>query len=136
MMPSEKVLTREALPNGLTLEFWDLSRPTAGDRWQVAVEIRLAVPVTSDNLPPELKDKAGEISAALGPSVLFNKQEVRHFVAEGEVAGLINKIVEDLLNSTKAYLGHPQFAPRFLVKKFLKFQETRKCYPDDQTGAG
>lgn len=135
MMTSEKVLTREVLPNGLTVEFWDLSKHAAGDRWQVVVEIRLAVPVLFDNLPPELKEKAGEVRAALGESVLFTKQEVRNFVAEGEVPGLLDQIVQELLNSTKAYLGHHEFASRFLRKKFLEFQERQKWYPDDQTGA-
>jgi hypothetical protein len=135
MMTSEKVLTRQALPNGLTLEFWDLSKPTAGDRWQVVVEVRLAIPVTPDNLPPELKEKLSEAAAALGSPVLFTKQEVRNFVAAGEVAELVKKIVAEMLASLQDYLGHPQFAPRFLRKKFLEFQETRKWYPDDQTGA-
>ena len=135
MMTSEKVLTREALPNGLTLEFWNLSKHAAGDRWQVVVEIRLAAPVTPDTLPPELKEKAGEIRAALGESVMFTKQEVRNFVAESELPGLIDQIVHELLNSTKAYLGHPQFASRFLRKKFLEYEDRQKWYPDDQAGA-
>ncbi len=133
MLTLEKVLTREALTNGLTLEFWDLSKPTAGDRWQVVVEIRMLVPVTPDHLPPELQEKSGEVAAALGAAVLFAKQEVRNFVAEGKVPGLVDLIVQELLTSTKAYLGHPQFAPRFLRKKFLEFQGRRKWYPDEQT---
>lgn len=134
MMPSEKMLTRRELPNGLILESWDLSKPVAGDRWQVVVEIRLAIPASPDNLPPELRELAGEVQAALGPVVLFTKQEVRNFVAEGEVPELLNEIVQELLDSTQAYLGHPQFAPRFLRKKFLEFQERRKWYPDDDAG--
>ncbi len=31
MMTSEKMLTRQALPNGLTLEFWDLSKNYGSD---------------------------------------------------------------------------------------------------------
>lgn len=134
MLWSEKVLSRRDLPNGLTLEIWDVSRQAAGDRWQVVVEIRVAVPVTADNLPPELKEQVAEVQAGLGLSARFTKQEVRNFVAEGEVAGLLDKIQAELLDSTQAYLGHPQFAPRFLRKRYLEIQEHRKRYPDDQTG--
>ncbi|MEJ2071368.1 MAG: hypothetical protein P8X58_13355 [Syntrophobacterales bacterium] len=35
------------LNNGLTLEFWDYSRPIAGDRWFVLLEVRIAIPTRS-----------------------------------------------------------------------------------------
>jgi hypothetical protein len=96
-MQPEKVLSRYSLPNGLTLEFRDLSRPTAGDRWQVVVEAGIAVPVIPANLPPELPDRLEEVSRALGSEVVFAKQEIRNFVAAGELSGLIKQIVADLL---------------------------------------
>ncbi len=52
-MNSEKLQSRHALANGLFLEFWALSRPVAGDRCQVVVEVRVAVPVTAGLLPPD-----------------------------------------------------------------------------------
>jgi len=117
-MNPEKLLSRHPLKNGLALEFWDLSRPMLGDRWQVVVEARVAIPVSGDTLPAELRPQLSQVISALGQEVVFVKQEVRNFVDTGEMAGLLKLIEEHLLASLKAYLGHPEFAARFIRKKF------------------
>ena len=122
-MGPEKCLSRHLLPNGLILEFWDLSRPTAGDRWQVVVEARMAVPVIPGNLPPELQDKAEEVNNFLGSEITFAKQEIRHFVAAGEVPDLLQRIESELFTSIQVYLGHAEFAARFIRKKYREFCE-------------
>jgi hypothetical protein len=48
---TETALLRQPLPNGLILEFFDRSRPMAGDRWQVILEVRLPVPVLRPPCP-------------------------------------------------------------------------------------
>jgi len=50
---TESLLLSRLLPNGLTLEFFDLSRPMAGDRWQVILEVRLPIAVSAATLPPD-----------------------------------------------------------------------------------
>jgi|UniRef100_A0A7C3UYH5 hypothetical protein len=122
-MRSEKCLGRHSLPNGLTVEFWDLSRHTAGDRWQVVVEARVPIPLTPENIPPELQDRRSEVASALGSPVMFIKQEVRNFIAEGEVPALVQKIATELFASIRGYLGHPEFAVRFIRKQFKEYQE-------------
>jgi len=123
-MAAKKHLSRHLLPNGLTVEFYDLSRPTAGDRWQVMVEARVAVPVSPEHLPPELRDRAEEVRAALGPEVSFIKQEIRNFIAVGEVPDLVQNIASQL------FLGHPEFAPRFLRKKYQEYCERQTWWRD------
>ena len=122
-MAPEKCLSRHPLPNGLTLEFWDLSRPTAGDRWQAVVEARLAIPLAPENLPLELQDRQSEVASSLGSPVVFAKQEIRNFVAADQLPDLVRKIASELLDSIQGYLGHPEFAPRFVRKKYQEFQE-------------
>ncbi len=122
-MRPEKFISRHDLPNGLTVEFWDLSKHTAGDRWQVVVEARIAIPLVPENLPAELRDRQSEVASALGSPVMFTKQEVRNFIAVGEVPALVQKIASDLFASIRGYLGHPDFAPRFIRKQFKDFQE-------------
>jgi hypothetical protein len=119
-----KLLSQHSLKNGLVLEFWDLSRPVAGDRFQVVVEARVAV--AAENLPPGLQPQAAQILSDLGEEAVFTKQEVRNFVAAGEVAALLAEIQDQLLSSLSAYLGHPEFAPRFIRKKYADFQEKKK----------
>ena len=122
-MDLEKLLSRHALNNGLVLEFWDLSRPVAGDRWQVVVEARVPLAVTADTLPPDLGPHLNQVIAALGKNLVFTKQEVRNFIAVGEVANLLTQIEAQLLASLRGYLGHPEFAARLIRKRFAECQE-------------
>ena len=125
-MEPAKLLSRENLKNGLVLEFWDLSRPLTGDRWQVMVEIRVPVAITPETLPPELGPQGDAVSAALGTEVVFIKLEERIFVAAGEVPALVAQLQEQLRSSLAAYLAHPEFAPRFIRKKYADHLELKK----------
>ncbi|MBI4643304.1 MAG: hypothetical protein HY790_10765 [Deltaproteobacteria bacterium] len=121
-----KLLSQHTLKNGLVLEFWDLSRAVAGDRWQVVVEARVAVAVTPENLPPDLRPQSAQIITALGEESVFIKQEARNFVAASEMAAQLAQITEQLLSSLRGYLGHPEFAARFIRKKYADYQESQR----------
>jgi hypothetical protein len=120
-----KLLSRHDLKNGLHLEFYDRSRPVAGDRWQVVVEARVVVAVTAGNLPPDLRPQTAQVIAALGPEAVFAKEEVRNFVAAEEMEAILAEIEKQLFSSLSAYLGHPEFAPRFIRKKYADHQKTK-----------
>jgi hypothetical protein len=100
---------RQTLPNGLILEFYDRSRPMAGDRWQVILEVRLPIPVTAATLPPDLRDRAEEVITALGQEIFFTKQEMRHFIDAREVPAMLQEIQTRLWEGLKDYMGHPEF---------------------------
>ena len=128
-MNPEKLPSRHALDNGLFLEFWDLSRPVAGDRCQVVVEVRVAIPITADLLPPDLRPQLDRIISALGENPVFAQQEVRNFVAAGEVSSLLKQIEERLLASLGDYLGRPDFPGRFIRKRYADYQEKQRWQP-------
>ncbi len=117
-MNPEKLLSRHLLANGLTLELWDHSRPTAGDRWYVGLEARVRVPVAAENLPPELSSCAGEVTAALGPEIIFSQQDERHFIAASEVAGILQEMADRALELAGSYFGRPDFPPRLLRRSY------------------
>jgi hypothetical protein len=121
----EKLLLRHSLANGLTLEFYDRSKPMAGDRWQVVLEVRPPIPVNADTLPPELADRVPEVIGALGPEIFFTQQEVHYFIDVRVVPGLLHEIQTRLLQGLEGYLGHPEFAGRYLRKKFTEHQKGR-----------
>ena len=125
-MNPAKLLSRHTLKNGLVLEFLDLSRPLVGDRWQVVVEARVAVAVSGDHLPADLIPQLAQIIPVLGEEVVFTKQEVRQFVSATEMAALLAEVQEQLLASLRNYLGHPEFAPRLIRKKYADLQEIKK----------
>ena len=54
-MTPPRLLVRHPLDNGLTLEFWDHSRPLVGDRRFVCLVARMVITVRAETLPPELK---------------------------------------------------------------------------------
>lgn len=123
-----KLLSRQSLNNGLRLELWDKSRHVAGDRWQVALQARIAIPVTAVTLPPELKPRLDEVTAALGPEVIFTQQKVRNFVDAREMAGLLKEMESRFLATVANYLGHPDFPGRFLRRKFEEHQQQQTWY--------
>jgi hypothetical protein len=117
---TDTLLLRHPLANGLSLEFHDLSRPMAGDRWQVILEVCLAIPVDATTLPSDLADRAPEICEALGPEILFTQREVHYFIDVHEVPDLLHEIQTRLLKGLEGYLGHPDFAGRYVRKKFIE----------------
>jgi len=127
-MTPEKLLSRHPLDNGLILEFWDLSRPMAGDRWLVVLEARLAIPVGAATLPPDLMGQEAEISRALGPEIVFSQRDQRIFIAAGEYPATLKEIAARLLALAPSYLGHPEFAGRFIRKRFREFQEKQRWH--------
>lgn len=127
-MVMEKLLLRQTLPNGLILAIYDRSRPMAGDRWQVTLELRLSIPVSRDTLPPDLVERAQEVREALGPEIFFVQQEVRHFIDNREMPALLAEMQARLLEGLEGYLGHPDFAGRYLRKKFMEHQERERLY--------
>ena len=87
-MNSPRLLDRHTLDNGLTLEFWDLSRPLVGDRRFVCLEARIAVPVRAETLPPEFKAQAAQIVEDLGEEIIFSQRQERNFIAASAWPGL------------------------------------------------
>jgi len=129
-MVMKNLLLRQNLPNGLVLEVYDLSRPMAGDRWQVVLEVRVPIPVTEAVLPADLKAKAPEVIEALGPEISFTQQEIHYFIDAREVPALLEEMQERLVQGLIEYLGHPDFAGRYLRKKFAEHQERLRWYPE------
>lgn len=130
-MTAEKIISRHPLDNGLILEFWDLSRHTAGDRWQVTLEARIAVPVRPEYLPPELQEKWQEVAEALGPEVCFRHQETRNFVDERLMPELLKEMETRLLQGMKRYASHPQFGARFLRRRYNEYLERSRWWREE-----
>jgi hypothetical protein len=119
-MKAEKLFSRHPLANGLTLEFWDLSRSILGDRWLVVLEARIAIPVSAATLPPDLLAEEAEIHRVLGPEVLFSKRDERTFIAAGELQETLKDMESRLLTLAPNYLGHLEFASRLIRKKYAE----------------
>jgi hypothetical protein len=120
-----QLIARHPLDNGLTLEFWDHSRPVAGDRWLVVLETRIAVPVRADTLPPELQGQAAAVAEALGEEIVFSHRDERNFIAPTEVSAILNDMQDRGLAMAPRYFGHADFAAGFIRKTYADHQERR-----------
>jgi hypothetical protein len=121
-MNSERLMSRHPLNNGLTLEFWDYSRPIAGDHRFVLLEVRIAIPILPDTLPPELWEQAGRVKDALGDEIIFSHKNERNFIAATEAPKILQEMQERFLDMAPGYFGHPDFAARFIRGKFSEKQ--------------
>jgi hypothetical protein len=88
----------------------------------VVLEARLAIAVSAATLPPDLMGQEAEISRALGPEIIFSQRNERIFIAADEYPATLKEIEARLLALAPAYLGHPEFAGRFIRKRFTEFQ--------------
>jgi hypothetical protein len=125
-MNPEKLLSRHSLDNGITLNLWDCSRPVAGDRWYVALEVRIAIPVNQDTLPPELRREEAAVAAALGPQLIFSQRDERTFIAAQEVPDLLKEMAARALDLAPRYFGHPDFARKLIRQKYAQHLEKRR----------
>lgn len=120
---SARLIHRQALPNGLTLELWDHSRPVAGDRWFTQLKSRIAIPVRPDILPPDLKPMADQVVAALGPEIVFSHEEERNFIAASAHPSLLKEMQDRILQMAPGYFGHKDFAAKFIRKTYAASRE-------------
>jgi hypothetical protein len=126
VMSPEKIISRHPLQNGLFLELWDRSRPVAGDRWWVACEARITIPVHAAALPPDLQARAAAIVAALGREIVFSQKDERNFISQSVVPDLLKEMSQKFLNLAAAYFGRPDFPGKLIRKKFLAFKQQRQ----------
>ncbi|MCL4501007.1 MAG: hypothetical protein M1438_04015 [Deltaproteobacteria bacterium] len=127
-MTTEKLLSRHPLNNGLTLEFWDLSRPMIGDRWIITLELRINIPINAANLPPDLLDQQADVVKALGPEITFSQRDERNFIDTREFEATLKEMEARFLALAPTYFGHPDFAGRLIRKRYAKFRERQRWY--------
>jgi len=126
---SAQLIARHPLNNGLTLEFWDHSRPVAGDRRYVLLETRITIPVRADTLPPELKPLADRVMGALGEEITFSQQEARNFIAASEATETLKDMQDRILALAPGYFGHADFAARFIRRTYAAYQVRQRLQP-------
>ena len=124
------------LKNGLTLEFYDISRKLAGDRWYVGLIAQIDIPVNgvsikSDSLLPYSIE---EIRNGLGEKIRFEQKQERHFIDEKEKNQLLDSMMESFIKISNSYLSHPNFPEKFLLKEYKKYLERQSWYIDKDNG--
>ena len=115
------------LKNGLRLQCWDQSKKIAADRWYICVILNITIPVEKnwfDNHPVDEK-KFGQIRSELGNSVVYQQKKERHFISDDIKDQIVNQICYTAEETGMKYLGHDDFAAKYILKVFSDRQQRR-----------
>ena len=124
------------LSNGLKLDFFDISRKLAGDRWYVGMIVKIDIPLTDLLLKAQQLSgySVEEIRKALGESVSFQQKRERHYIDERKKDALLKELMDSFIKSTLNYLSHPDFPGNSVLKEFQAFIKQQAWRQHDQRG--
>ena len=131
-----KLIKTMKLKNGLDLDFYDMSRKLAGDRWYVGFVARIDIALT-DSLSEsqQLSDYSiDKIRAGLGETVSYQQERKRYFIDEDEKDALLLSLMDSFIETTLDYFSHPDFPGKYVVKEFKAYLKRQTWYPDDAVG--
>jgi len=122
------------LSNGLKLDFYDISRKLAGDRWYVGMIARIDIPLTDLLLTKLSNYSVKEIRNALGEAVSFQQKRERHYIDEGEKDALLHDLMDSFIKSTLNYFSHPDFPDKYVLKEFQAYLKEQAWRQYDHRG--
>ena len=116
----ERIVDTIKLDNGLVLRIADESKKLVGDRWAVRCAARIDIPsdcVKKQENGPDTED----IRAALGDTIRFEQKRERNFIGEKEKDAVFESLCSFFLSTSLSYLAHPEFGPKFILKKYREY---------------
>jgi hypothetical protein len=118
------------LSNGLKLDFYDISRKLAGDRWYVGVIARIDIPLIDLLLTNQHLSQYSveEIRNTIGESVCFQQKRERHYIDEREKDDLLNDLMDCFIKRTLNYLSLPDFPGKYVLKEFQAYRKRKTWY--------
>ena len=124
----QKLIKTIELRNGLKLDFYDISRKLAGDRWYVGVIARIDIPLIDSLLTNQHLSHFSieEIRTALGESVCFQQKRERHYIDEREKDDLLNDLMDSFIKRTLNYLSLPDFPGKYVLKEFQAYRKRKR----------
>lgn len=124
------------LSNGLKLDFYDISRKLAGDRWYVGMIARIDIPLTDSLLTNQQLSNYSveEIRNALGEAVCFQQKRERHYIDERKKDALLQGLIDSFIKSTLHYFSHPDFPDKYVLKEFQAYLKRQIWCQNDRRG--
>ena len=120
------------LATGLKLELYDASIKVAGDRWLVALTAIIDIFVNQTIIADQGPFNTIELKEALGGVVRFKRERKRDFVDEKDKDDVFRYLMDSFLTSSLAYLSHPDFPQKYVLREFKKYQTQKSWYPKTQ----
>lgn len=119
-----RLLDQVHLENGLTIFFYNASKPIAAGRFQV--QLLAAVPIPAEQCSARAVEDSEELFEdflrELGGELVFTVQKTRNFVDEKEMPRVLEGMKTDFLAANRGYLGHAEFARKYVRKRYLEWK--------------
>ena len=128
MEPERRRLEEVRLENGLTLSFYDCSRPVAGDRCQVELLVSIPIAVRADYFAdcPEPHKVCAAFTAAHGGLLEFRQKRIRNFIAREDVPAVLQQLKEEFLQTSRVYLLKEDFTAKYIRKKYWEWEHEER----------
>jgi hypothetical protein len=126
----QKFIKTIELSNGLKLDFYDISRKLAGDRWYVGLIAQIDIPLINSLLTNQhfSQYSVEEIRNTLGESVRFQQKRERHYIDERKKDDLLNDLMDSFIKRTLNYLSLPDFPNKSVLKEFQAYRKRKTWY--------
>jgi len=109
------------LPNGLTLEIWDYSRPIAADTTKVELVAQIEVEFAAAyfSKPEQYK----KLVATIGQKDLYEYRKVMSFIKSGQKEAVFRELLEAFKKDALPYLSRDGFARQFARSRFRDVEQ-------------
>jgi hypothetical protein len=121
-----KLFEQIPMPNGLTAEVYDLSRPIAADTTKVEMMIKIRV-----ELRPDYFDEPApfeQTRAIFGPEIFFEYRMGQSFVSHKEKDTVFLTLLSTFKQDSLPYLSSPKFPARFALSKYREILQNPYKY--------
>jgi hypothetical protein len=130
----DKLIKTIVLGNGLILEIYDHSRNVAGDRWLVKMVSKIDIPIDylirNARGSSKLNFQVDELKGFFDACVRYEHKRERNFISEKEKDVVFNDLLTSYIESTQAYLSHPDFPIRYAAREYSKKKQQSTWYPE------
>jgi hypothetical protein len=117
---NNKPIFTHPLKNGLILVCRDLSKKIAADRWYIAIQIEIAIPVEKKWLNGLSLDEGtkNRICDTLGKEVVYLQKKERNFISDDVKKNVLREICENIRSIGETYFSHEKFPGKYMLKRF------------------
>lgn len=123
-----RLLEEIQLENGLTISFYDFSRPVAGDRHQVELVVAIPVAIREGYFENcrEPRKAYEAFVAGRGNELRFEQKRIRNFIANEDVPAVLRQLQEEFLQASRYYLLKEGFTAKFIMKQFKEWEDEKR----------
>jgi hypothetical protein len=122
-----RILGEKKLENGLTVTFYDQSKPIAGGRWRVELKAWILLQVKPEHFASCTTPLQAytEFTSAVGESISFEQLKARNFIDDGAKEELLETMMQEFLQSNALYLGNRDFELKVVLKTYREWLQDK-----------